>query len=258
VAVTLVAVCVAAIRVKMMRITVSFGAETDSQGLIGGKGGGEGQHYGTVVDETMSGGDPEGERPNVGAVDEERGLDVGSPDVVDVPVFAADVKISWIGTGSALAIVNTSYRTAYEDAGVGVVWTAKPWVVSWVEGFGNEREHAAVMVAPLTGRVYTSGALRAYSHEIVDRYRGRDGRMRATYYTKKRTAEQAAMAAFMQGEGGPGGFLDDGVYDEGMTADMPNWVVDAVERRVALVQSGLEMDELTTTVGRIEDDGNAN
>jgi hypothetical protein len=66
-------------------------------------------------------------------------------------------------------------------------------------------------------------------------------------------AEQATVAAFMQHEGGPTGYLEwlDGV---GVSPDMPDYVLNNVAARVRLVRLGLDMDELSAAVGQLRDE----
>jgi hypothetical protein len=45
-----------------------------------------------------------------------------------------DVVIKWITTGTPMAIVNTSYKTAYDRAKLEVDWNIKPWIISWDVG----------------------------------------------------------------------------------------------------------------------------
>jgi hypothetical protein len=80
-----------------------------------------------------------------------------------------------------------------------------------------------------------------------------DGSPRVVFYQKKRLAEQAAVACFIAGEGGPSDRLHHGEWLEGVSADMPAWIIRAIARRVDLVEQGLEMDFLSTSVGQIMD-----
>jgi hypothetical protein len=140
-----------------------------------------------------------------------------------------------------------------------VDWDLKPWVITWDFGPPHKKEYGSVMVGPLSGRVYPSGKLMAHLREIVspedDIISGEDDDDGScvVFYQQKRFAEQAAVASFIAGEGGPSQFLNDVEWLEGTSADMPDWVHRAVARRVELVEQGLEMDMLSAAVAKIMD-----
>jgi hypothetical protein len=260
---TLLAVCVAAVHSKKLRITIDFdvdgGFPDDRIGLVNEVEGSKAMAYAAIAKQDAEAKDVE-EHDGGGVVVAASKEGVSAEEDLTQDdcglVYAADVKIKWFPLTSPIAMVNQSYSVAYELAKLQVEFDIEPWYITWRVGLPNEAEFGAVMVGPLTGRVYPSG-------KYTSRFKGavspnepnlnEDGSPRVIFFLKKRLAVQAAVACFIAGEGGTSGFLEHGDWLEGISDDMPNWVVRAVARRVTLVKENLAMDVLSADVGKIMD-----
>ena len=187
---TLLAVCFAAVLSKKFRITIDYGVdgfkEDDRVGLVSEPRSNKEVGYGAVASDVEDG------SGGVAAVSrkEEHGEEDSTQDDGGC-VYAADVGIRWIGTGTPMAIVNETYKVAYQRAKLEVDWNIKPWIISWDVGKPDDKEFGAVMVGPLTGCVYPSGKVRAYLVDAVSPKEAHNeyGTPRVVFYQKKRSAE---------------------------------------------------------------------
>ena len=163
---TLLAVCVAAVRSKKFRLTIYYDVDgfqdEDRVGLVSEVGGSNAVVYGAVANDVEDGAGAGAavSKKDEPSVEEDSTQDDGGL------IYAADVMIRWFKADSPVAMVNTSYKHAYGHVKLEVEWNIKPWIISWDVGPPEDKEFGAVMVGPLTGRVYPSGKLRAQLHQV--------------------------------------------------------------------------------------------